>query len=162
MNVGILALKCKLISLALEAQGIRFQERRVNKQLHKLLAKKDANPDYIYGAQLNQSVIHHHRITAVRGESRLTHWAYAYLRGQSHEKCEAQAGVPLNPKEVERLKAMVGRFSYAFRSAELERWIANAQARCLEATQMRTLRDQQRAAARAALKLAKDASRQVA
>lgn len=155
MSVGILALKCKLISLALEAQGIRSQERRINKQLRKLLASEDAKPEYVSYTQISQDYIRAHRVTVVRNESRLSHWAYAYLRGQSHEVCEAKPGRPLSAAEVDKLKNMVCRFSTwskPFKLNEFSSWVLTAQDRCNQATKLRAERDEQRIKVRATRK----------
>ena len=159
-NYRLLALKCKIISLGLESKCIRAQEKRIKKQRRKLIelaASKNAEPKHEYLLDFNwtQIHIHQHRVDDVRLESRLAHWAYAFLRGQDHEKVESCPGRPLYPKEVERLTRMVASFTGGYfgmnnnESAAFKAWLDKAQARCLEIHQERVSREAKRAEFRA-------------
>lgn len=158
-NYRLLALKCKIISLGLESKCIRAQELRVTKQWHKLVelaASKNAEPNLEYLIEFEQNLrhIHQHRVDDVRLETRLAHWAYAFLRGQSHEKVESCPGDPVSAKDVDRLERMVASFSGYFgmppgRSAEFKEWVSYAQSRCHKARGERLLREEETASRRA-------------
>jgi hypothetical protein len=109
-------LKVKVISLAQESVTIRRMERRLRKQ-----RARASKPEHIEEHQRHLDSLHAHRVHQVRGESRLSHLAYGFLRGVPYRKME-QVVRKNNEPDWERLESMVSRFGGRRNPGEVERW----------------------------------------
>lgn len=98
-----LFLKIKIMSLAEEARIIRRHERKLTGDIRWLSAHQKP----VEARQEARATIHGHRVLEVRGEARVAHLAYGFLRGTALEVIEAKGSAKVDWKRVEK---MAGRF----------------------------------------------------
>lgn len=108
MNIKIKFLKVKVKSLAEESRIIRREEQRAT-----------------WSNELREQ-LHLHRVNDVRDESRATHLAYGYLRGQPHRVIEPAGDIPAHIWK--RVQAMVGKYRGEDDLPDLQDWRESGEA----------------------------------
>lgn len=103
MNDKRLFLKVKLKSLMSESKIIRKEELK-----HKRTGI--------------QGELHHHRTQVVRHEARLTHLAYAYIRGKEWPE---QERYQFTKKDMEKIEGMVKKYGLGPYHVNLQTWVTN-------------------------------------
>lgn len=116
-----LELKIKSKHLSVEAQIIRFEERKLKKHKNWPKWPKNNYESDVYQTYVN---LHNHRVWDVRNENRATFLARAYLAGKKYKTVESNIKNPVVLKVyiLPRVARMIEKYGKIRFQTDLKQW----------------------------------------